>query len=225
MSSANPNLVGQLPNGYLLTGSSFAFDITTSATVESPITTCFNVTTVTDPAAFAQLRILHNENGTLIDRTSSQDFALKTVCANVNSLSPFVVASTLIPRMQLLLEESGDSGRAAAVDAMLFLRDPFPVLNGSNLLNMGPDRGTRVILFVTNLELANGEAPATVVVTLVDNDNKTRDVPAEDVRRVPGFDFTQVIFELPGNLHAGTCTVTVRAHGLVSNVGTIRIRI
>jgi hypothetical protein len=213
-----------LPKDYLFTGNSFALDITTTATVESPITTCFNVSAVTDPAAFAQLRILHGENGKLIDRTSSEDFDLKMICASVSSLSPFVVASTPIPRMQILLED-GDPSRAAALDSELFLRDPFQVEMGANLPSLGVDRDTRVMLFVTNLELAHDESPSTVVVTIVDSDDKTHDVPAEDVRRVPGFDFTQVILKLPGNLHIGTCKVTVRAHGLISSAGTIRIRI
>lgn len=213
-----------MPGGYVVTGSSFAVDITTTATVQSPITTCFSVPTVTDPAAFAQLRILHNENGNLVDRTSSQDFGLKMVCGTVTSLSPFLVASTPIPRNQILVEESGDNNRVAALDAALLLRDPFPVINGNGLFNSGSDRNTRVMVFVTNLDLAPGETASSVVVTLVDSNNQTRDVPAEDVRRVPGFDFTQVTFKLPIDLHIGTCTVTVKAHGLVSSVGTIRIR-
>jgi uncharacterized protein (TIGR03437 family) len=35
--------------------------------------------------------------------------------------------------------------------------------------------------------------------------------------------FTQVKVRLPDNLPPGTCTVTIRAHGRSSNVGTIRI--
>jgi hypothetical protein len=48
-------------------------------------------------------------------------------------------------------------------------------------------------------------------------------VLAEDVRAVPGTDFTQVVVKLPETLQAGTCTLTVRAHGRVSNLGSIRI--
>jgi len=32
-----------------------------------------------------------------------------------------------------------------------------------------------------------------------------------------------VVFRLPNNVAAGTCTVLIRAHTLVSNNGTIRI--
>jgi len=108
---------------------------------------------------------------------------------------------------------------------MLFLRDPFPVVNGANLFNSGIDRNTRVIIFVTNLQLTQGETSSSVVVNLIDSNNQIYDIAAADVRAVPGFDFTQVIFRLPDNLPAGTCIIKVKAHGQVSNPGTIRIRI
>ena len=108
---------------------------------------------------------------------------------------------------------------------MLFLRDPFPVVNGADVLNQGSDRNTRVIIFVTNLQLAPGEPSAVVEVNLIDSNNQSYVIPAEDVRPLPDFSFTQVIFRLPNNLPAGTCTISVRVHGLVSNAGTLRIRI
>jgi hypothetical protein len=133
---------------------------------------------------------------------------------------------TLTPPLQLLLDESGQaSTQVAALDSVLFLRDPFPVVNGADLLNLGVDRNTRVLLFVMNLQLAQGETSASVVVNLIDNNNQSYDVAAEDVRLVPNFQFTQVIFRLPNNLPAGTCTIIVKAHGQFSNAGTIRIRI
>jgi hypothetical protein len=98
-------------------------------------------------------------------------------------------------------------------------------VNGADLLNLGSDRNTRVIVFVTNLQLAQGETSSSIVVNLIDSNNQSYDVPAEDVRLVPNFDFTQVIFRLPDNLSAGTCTIKIKAHGQVSNTGTIRIRI
>lgn len=121
----------------------------------------------------------------------------------------------------LLLEESGPvPDQAAALDSLLFLRDPFPVVNGANFLNQGADRNTRVIVFVSNL--FPSEPPSSVIAHLVDSSNHTYDVPAETVR--PLSNYSQVTFRLPDNLAVGTCTVTIKAHALVSNVGTIRIR-
>jgi len=128
--------------------------------------------------------------------------------------------------LQLLLDESGPGlNQAAALDSVLFIRDPFPVVNGADLLNLGADRNTRVILFVKNLQLTQGAPASSVVVNLIDSNNLTNDVAAEDVRLVPNFDFAQVIFRLPDNLAVGTCTITVKAPGKLSNSGTIRIRI
>ena len=56
------------------------------------------VNLVNDPDLFALVRILHEEGGILVDRTilppdsPSPDFVTRSVCARVNSLSPFVVA-------------------------------------------------------------------------------------------------------------------------------------
>lgn len=138
----------------------------------------------------------------------------------------FAVGSVATQSIQLLLEEFGPSpSQAAAVDSMLFFRDPFPVVNGSNLLNLGIDRNTRVIIFATNLQLTQGETSSSVVVNLIDSSGISYDIAAEDVRPVPNSNFTQVIFRLPNNLPIGTCTIKVKAHGQVSNAGTIRIRI
>ena len=125
---------------------------------------------------------------------------------------------------QLILEESGPNpNQAVAFDSMLFLRDPFHVQSVADWLDLGPDRNTRVLVFVANLKLNQGETASAVVVNLVDSNNQSYDVAAESVRLVPNFDFAQVTFRLPDNLSAGACMVTVKAHGQVSNAGTIRI--
>jgi hypothetical protein len=163
----NPATAGQLPNGYQLNGSSLAFDISTTATVQPPIGVCFNVPGVTDATAFGQLRVLHNESGTLVDRTSSLNFATRMVCATVNSLSPFVVATTSALPLPLLLDESGPAdNQVAALDSLLLLRDPFQVLNPANLLNQGEDKNTRLLIFVGNLQLAPNQPAASVVIKL-----------------------------------------------------------
>lgn len=124
---------------------------------------------------------------------------------------------------QLSLDESGpDPQQAAALDSVLLERDPFPVVSTTNLLNQGPDKNTRVVLFMTNLQLEQGEAASSVSVSLVDNNNQSYEVAAEAVR--PNFDFVQVVFRLPDNLAPGRCTVKVKAHGQESNSGTIRIK-
>lgn len=98
-----PSNAGTPPNGYTIIGSGPAYDITTTAVYTSPVTVCFNVSSVNDPAEFARVRILHGESGQLIDRTvlapdaPAPDFATRTVCARTNSLSTFVAALAPAP--------------------------------------------------------------------------------------------------------------------------------
>lgn len=125
---------------------------------------------------------------------------------------------------QLVLEQSGpDPNQATAFDSMLFLRDPFHVQSVASWFDLGPDRNTRVMVFAANLKLNQGETASAVVVHLIDGNSQSFDVTAEDVRLVPNFDLAQVTFRLPDSLAAGTCMVTVKAHGQVSNTGIIRI--
>ena len=97
-------------------------------------------------------------------------------------------------------------------------------MNDANKLNLGSDRNTRVIVFVRNIQWTSSEPATAVVVNLVDSNKQSYDTPAESVRVVDNSDFTQVIFRLPNNLAPGACTVTIKAHGQMSNSGTIRIK-
>jgi hypothetical protein len=125
--------------------------------------------------------------------------------------------------LHLILDESGSAGnKAAALESVLMVRDPFH-LQVPDFRDFGSDRRTRVMVFATNLQLNQGEVASSVVVTLVGSDNQSFEVPAEDVRAVPNTDFTQVVFPLPANLSAGLSTVTVKAQGKISNSRTITI--
>lgn len=139
----------------------------------------------------------------------------------VNEVGPI---PTPTPTPTLILDPSViRPNQAAALDSVLFLRDPFLVLNVANLFVPGSDKNTRVIVFATDLQLEPGETASSVVVNLIDGSNRTFDVAAEDVRPVPNFSFMQVVFRLPDNLAGGTCTIRLKVHGQVSNSGTMRI--
>jgi choice-of-anchor B domain-containing protein len=130
----------------------------------------------------------------------------------------------VLPTPQLMLEVTDpDAQQAVALEATLFTRDPFTVINTTNVLNQGSDKNTRVALFVTDLQLVQGEAPSSVIVNLSSN-NGSYNLPAEHVRPVISSTFTQVVFRLPNALLPGTCTIKVKAHGQESNAGTIRIK-
>jgi hypothetical protein len=139
--------------------------------------------------------------------------------------TPILIPTPTPSPIQLILDESGpDLNQAVALDSLLSLRDPFPIVNITNVLDQGADKNTRLIIFVTNLQLTQGETSSAVAVNLTDSKGQSQDVAAEDVRPVPNFDFAQVIFRLPDNLADGRCTIRVKAHGLVSNPRTVRIR-
>src|SRR6185369_6581432 len=225
--SINPitaNAAGELPNNYQLSVNSRAFDISTTAAVQSPITVCFNVQSVTEANIFGQHRILHKENGSLMERTASQDFATKMICASTNSLSSFVLASTPVPLWQLLLDKSDAPYHVTALDSILMVRDPFQVINPMNLFNPDSDRNTRLLIFVRNLQLAPNETPDAVTVNLVGNDNQSYEIAAENVRVEPDLDLSQVRFRLPDSIAPGACAIQIRARGQVSNSGFIQIR-
>jgi Beta-propeller repeat/WD40-like Beta Propeller Repeat len=94
----DPASAGQTPGGYTVDGGGPAYEVQTTASYTAPIQVCFNVSAVNDPATFAALRVLHGEGGVLVDRTilapdaPAPDFASRTLCARVSSLSPFVIA-------------------------------------------------------------------------------------------------------------------------------------
>lgn len=225
--SINPitaSAAGGLPNNYQLTDNSRAFDISTTAVVQSPITVCFNVQSITETNIFGQHRILHKENGSLMERTASQDFATKLICASVNSLSSFVLASTTVPLWQLLLEEADTPYHVAALESILLVRDPFQVINPLNRLYPESNRNTRVLIFVKNLQLVANETPGAVTVNLVGSDNQSYEIAAESVRVEPDLDLSQVRFRLPDSIAPGACAIQVRARGQVSNSGFIQIR-
>jgi len=137
----------------------------------------------------------------------------------------FVITPISSDPFQLALETFGPApNQAVAMDAILMFRDPFPVTNSVNVLNTTSDKNTRVMVFLSNFQLAPGETASSVVMNLVDRIGQSFDIPAEDVRFAPNSSFTQVTFRLPSNLAIGTCTVLVKAHGQSSNAGTFRIR-
>jgi hypothetical protein len=129
------------------------------------------------------------------------------------------------PTPQMRLDSSGpDANQAAALDSLLFRRDPFPKQSIATWWNLGSDQNTRVLVFVANLNFSAGEPPSTVTVNLVDAKGNSFDVAAEDVRAVPNSDVAQIRFRLPDTINDGLCTLKVRkGSGPFSNTGTFRI--
>jgi len=125
-------------------------------------------------------------------------------------------------QFQILLDQSGPAGdQAAAVDSILLLRDPFPVVNSANLINPVSDPNTRLVIFVINMPIVPASS---VVVNLIDSNNQSYNITPQDVRVVPNFEFVQITFRLSNNLPVGTCKIKVIAQGQTTNTATFRIR-
>lgn len=108
----SPASAGTAPNGFAL--GNFAFEISTTATYTPPVTICVNLGTA--PINFlppaAQPRLLHNENGALVDITTSYNSTTNTLCGQANSFSPFVVAEEIDTALSsitgLVLDSNGN---------------------------------------------------------------------------------------------------------------------
>lgn len=126
--------------------------------------------------------------------------------------------------LDLLLEESGPvPGQAAALDALLAVRDPFRVQGIPDFWPNVVDKNTRVAFFVRNLQLNPGETSSSVFVRFINGFSVVASVAAEDVRPIPNSEFTQVVVRLPNNLLPNTYTIQIVAHSRLSNTGTILI--
>src|SRR6185503_2214820 len=139
-----------------------------------------------------------------------------------SDIGAFEVQLVTSSPLQLILDQTGPApDQVAALDSVLLLRDPFPLVNPLNLFNKG---NTIVMIFAANLQLAQGETASSVVVNIIDKNSQSYDIAAEDVRLMSNSSFVQVIFRLPDSLPVDTCTIRIKAHDQVSNAGTIRIR-
>jgi hypothetical protein len=91
-----------------------AYDLSTTATVTTPITVCMYIPSITDDTTFNHIRLLHKEAGIWIDLPSSRrNIVSREVCGDVLSLSPFTAAvNPLLPTAA----PSAISGKVTAPD-------------------------------------------------------------------------------------------------------------
>jgi hypothetical protein len=82
------NLVPTAPAQY--------YDIQTTASYTDPVTVCiaYQEAWLTGPEP--DLRIMHYENGSWVDQTSSLDVFSNIICGEVSSLSPFILVEPLV---------------------------------------------------------------------------------------------------------------------------------
>jgi uncharacterized protein (TIGR03437 family) len=115
------------------------------------------------------------------------------------------------------------TNRAAALDSVLFIPEPFNLLN---VHNFSFDQRTRIILFVIGLELMPGENNSVITAQAEYADKGPYPVDIEYVGKVPNFDsFSQVNLRLPNELvSAGDVLVSLSLRGVASNKVIINVR-
>ena len=91
--AVDESTVAAVSGGFEVVGG-LTYEVSTTAAHAGDITVCFSVPWISDPAAFANVRILHAEGGVLVDRTilppdsPPPDFATRRVCSLVTVAQP-----------------------------------------------------------------------------------------------------------------------------------------
>jgi biotin operon repressor len=162
-------LVGPMPNGYAVTASSVAFDVSTTATYTGPIDICFALPAGIDAEAFDSMSVLHKENGEWIERTVSRNFNNRNVCGSVSSLSPFVVASKMTIAFSSPTFTINEGNGSALINVSRFGDKASPATIDFLSSDGTALQRTDYTLTAGRLQFAAGEASKTIRVLLVDD--------------------------------------------------------
>lgn len=122
----------------------------------------------------------------------------------------------------VLLTESGTQ-HAVALDSVTMFRDPFPVATN---YNFSADKRTRVMLFISDLELTPTENASAVSLQAEDEQHNIYPLAVEYLGKVPDFDWlTEVVVKLPDAIaNAQQVWLSVRVRDVVSNKAYINIK-
>lgn len=135
-----------------------------------------------------------------------------------------VTLTPVSPPPPPVLLTNQNTGRAAAVDSVTLMSEPFSVTSPQNLFSS--DQRTRVTLFGYNLELKNGEDLSAITAQAEDSQHSLYTLPVEAVREVPHFNWiTGVTVRLPDELKGiGDVSVNIGLRGVASNQALLSIK-
>ena len=158
-----------------------------------------------------------------IAATTASDNGAKFRCLVTNAFGSATsneATLTLVPPT-LATEDNSDS--AIALNAVTLISGPFPL---TDPFNLSSDNRTRVMLFATNLILANGEDASFVSARAEDAQMNIFPLTVEYVGPVPGFNWlTEIVIVLPGNLPSGqSVLISATWHTQTTNKARIRIK-
>ncbi|MGI9168112.1 MAG: hypothetical protein ACR2G5_17315 [Pyrinomonadaceae bacterium] len=117
----------------------------------------------------------------------------------------------------------GTTERAAALDSVTLMSEPYPVVSAQNFSS---DQRTRLTLFAYNLELKAGEGLSAITAQAEDAQRRIYPLAIEAINELPNFSWiTQVTLKLPDELqNAGDVSVSISLRGVTSNKALIRIK-
>jgi glucose/arabinose dehydrogenase len=155
----------------------------------------------------------------LVEHTENINLLLNAPSGTVLG-SPFTSTITILDDDKPLLAMEENSFRAAALDSVTLVRDPFPL---TNINNFSLDQRTRIMLFVTGIELLPTEGLSAVQVQLEDSTHRVYPLVVEDIRKLPAFADTaptlsQLVVRLPDSIQAeGDFNLSVTFRGATGN--------
>jgi hypothetical protein len=151
----------------------------------------------------------------VVERTESFNLVLSAPGAGAMEGSPFTTTVTILDDDKPLLLTQENTPRAAALDSVTMMREPFPI---GTIHNFSSDNRTRIMLFATGIELLPSETFSDVVVHL-ETGNQTFSLLVEDIRKVPNFDsISQIVVKLPGSPDfEGDAQISLTFRGVTGN--------
>jgi len=182
------------------------------------------------PITFQWQRNMSNIQGAtnssyMTPSTVLTDMGAKFRCVATNAFgsatSSEATLTVTAPPPVLMTDQNTDI--AAALESSLFMRDPFPLINGYNL---STDQRTRIMLFGSNLELLPNETFTAITAKAEDAQMNMFPLVVEFVGKPPGMEpLSEVVVKLPDNLPTGQSVfVSVTLRGQTSNKVRIRIK-
>src|SRR6185369_16886572 len=159
-------------------------------------------------------------NGDLIGETSKTFFVNLTNPTGATLANSQALGTILDYQLSVLLREEG-SQRAAALDSVLWFRDPFPLTE--TIFGLG--HRTRISLFALNIPPVPAGDLSRVTVHAEDELGNTYFVPVEFIGPIAGVDnLWQLIVRLPDSIgNARELKITLIVLGGASNTAPIRI--
>ncbi|HEV2834624.1 MAG TPA: PQQ-dependent sugar dehydrogenase [Pyrinomonadaceae bacterium] len=161
-------------------------------------------------------------NDDLVERSETINVVLSSPGSGAMSGSPFTSTVTIFDDDKPLIAVEENTSRAAAVESVLLLRDPFSLVNH---FNFSSDQRTRIILFTTGIEILPSEGLSSVLVQIEDNQNHTYPLTVEDIRKVPGIDgLSQIVVRLPDTIDTpGDFRISITFRGTIGNKPMINV--